>query len=420
MADNRMDLIITGGTILTCHSSKGYKTGKQMQDVNLLKDSFIAVKDGRIVDIDKLSVLNKKNKKAEKVIDFKDKVILPGFVDSHTHPVFGGSRVAEFQARAHGVTYEEIHAKGGGIQSTVNNTRGVSADLLYKRAKLFIEIMLRHGTTTVEVKSGYGLSSESEIKTLKVIKKLKKTLPVDIVSTFLGAHSVPKEYKQDRKKYIDIVINEMMPLVKKENLAEFIDVFCEEGAFTLEESRRILEKAKRLGFKLKIHADEFKNLGGSSLIASLKGTSSDHLMNIGDKDIKLMAENKTAGVILPGTTFFLGKDKYAPARKLIDSGVITALATDFNAGSCQTLSLQMIASLGCLKMKITSEEAINSITINGAYAAGVSNMAGSIARGKQADFCVLGIPDYREMPYYFGTNLVECVIKKGKPIYKPR
>lgn len=411
------DLIITADTILTCHSPKGYKTGlKQMNDVGLLKDGFIAVKDGKIIDVDKILNLNKKYKKVKKTINCKDRVVMPGFVDPHTHPVFAGSRVNEFQERQSGASYEEIHAKGGGIQATVNATRKAEFSELIDDAKFYIRTMIKHGTTSIEAKSGYGLSVEDEIKSLKVIKKLKEELPVDIVSTFLGAHSVPSEYKKNRAEYVNLIINKMLPWIKKDKLADNVDVFCEEGAFTLLEAKKILGRSKKLGFKLKIHSDEFKSLGGTALIAKLKGTSADHLMNISDKDINILAKSSIAAVILPGATFFLNKDKYAPARKMIDKGVAVALATDFNAGSCQTMSLQMIISLACLKMKMTPEEAINAATINGAYALSLSRRIGSITKGKQADICVLSISDYRRLPYYFGTNLVECVIKKGKII----
>lgn len=411
------DLIITADTILTCRSYSGYKAGvKQMNDVGLLKDGFIAVKDGKIIDVDKISKLNGQYKKVKKTINCKDKVVMPGFVDSHTHPVFAGSRVNEFQQRLYGATYEEIHAKGGGIQSTVNATRQAYFIDLFKSAKFYIQTMIKHGTTAIEAKSGYGLSVEDEIKSLKVIKKLKEQFSVDIVSTFLGAHSVPLEYKKNRAEYVNLIINKMLPWIKKDKLADNVDVFCEEGAFTLEESKKILCKAKKLGFKLKIHSDEFKNLGGTALIAKLKGLSADHLININDKDINLLAKSKSAAVLLPGTTFFLNKGKYAPARKLLEKNVITAIATDFNAGSCQSLSMQMIISLACLKMKMTPEEAINASTINGAHALGLNGKAGSIEKGKQADLCILSISDYRQLPYYFGTNLVDLVIKKGNII----
>lgn len=409
----QVDLIIKADTILTCRSRCGFKRGvKQMNDIGLLQSGFIAVKNGKIIDIGKLAVYNKKYK-AKKIIDFKNKVVLPGFVDSHTHPIFAGSRVNEFQMRSSGASYEEIHAKGGGIFATVNATRSASFSALFENAKFYIENMLRHGSTTIEAKSGYGLTSEDEIKLLKVIKRLNEVLPADIIPTFLGAHSVPIEYKKAHTEYINLITKKMLPWVKKENLAKNVDVFCEEGAFSLEEAKKILTAAKKLKFNLKIHADEFKNLGGSSLIAMFKGLSADHLMNISDKDINLMAKNKTAAVLLPGTTFFLNKDKYAPARKLIEKNVIMALATDFNAGSCQTMSLQMIISLACIKMRMTPAEAINAVTINGAYALGLSNKVGSIEKGKQADFCVLSISDYMQLPYYFGVNLADCVIKKG-------
>lgn len=408
-----IDLIITADTILACHDDKGFKRGGAMSDAGVLRGSGVAVAGGKIFDIDSYVNLQKKYKKT-KIINFKNKTIIPGFVDSHTHPIFAGSRLNEFEARLRGASYEEIHASGGGIQSTVNATRKASFDELCKNAKFYINTMMKHGTTAVEAKSGYGLSVVDEIKSLKVIKKLQKDLPVDIIATFMGAHSIPKEHKKNRIAYVRMLIDEMLPQIKKEHLAGIVDVFCEEGAFTPEETKKIFAAAKKLGFQLKVHADEFKNLGASSLAAKLKGLSADHLMNINGGDIKMLAKNKTAAVLLPGTTFFLNKDKYAPAREIIDGNVITALATDFNAGSCQTLSMQMVISLAVLKMKMTVEEALNAATINGAYALGLSGKIGSIAKGKQADFCILGVSDYRQMPYYFGTNLVDRVIKKGR------
>lgn len=414
----KADLIIFSDTILTCRGNGRPKILAEMNDTGVIRNGCIAVKDGRIAAV---GVRNKIVKvfspeKAASVIEAGPYVVMPGFIDSHTHPVFAGSRVGEFIMRAQGATYQEIHEKGGGISFTVDNSVKASFEELYKNGRAAIERMIAHGTTVVEAKSGYGLSLEEELRQLRVIKKLAEDLPVDVISTFLGAHAVPRKYVDNRNEYVRIIIEEMLPAVKSENLAKFTDVFCEEGAFTLEETKKILSAAASLGFKLKIHAEEFTNTGSAITAAEMGSVSADHLLRLTDQDIQKLAKTSTILTLMPGTLFFLGYNEYAPARRIIDLGAKVALATDYNAGSCLSASMQMAMSLACIKMKMTPEEAINAATYNAAFAADVQGEAGSIEEGKKADILIMNVEDYRMIPYHFGENLVKTVIKNGKVI----
>ena len=352
------------------------------------------------------------------VINARNRVVMPAFVDPHTHLVFAGTREDEFNMRIQGKTYMEIAKAGGGINSTVKKTREAGEGELYEAAKSNLLKMIEHGVATFEIKSGYGLDTETELKQLRVIKKLMENMPVDIKATFLGAHEIPPEYREDKEKYIEILINEMLPAAKEQGIAEYCDIFCEEGVFDVEESRRILTKAKELGFKIRMHADELTPLGGAELAAELGAKSADHLVHISDKGIDAMVSKNVVFVMLPGTTFFLMSQKYAPAKKIAERGGIVALSTDFNPGSSYTHSMPMIITLACLNMGLTIEQAINAATINAAYSLDLHNKTGSIHKGKQADLIFLDIPSYKFLVYNYGVNHASAVMKKGKVIYQ--
>ncbi|MCL5773958.1 MAG: imidazolonepropionase [Firmicutes bacterium] len=408
----KADIIISARQAVTPLSDKGCLQGIEMSELAVFSPGGVAVKSGKILKSGNKSEILR-NFNARKVVDFPDCVIMPGFVDAHTHPVFAGSRVNEYLLRAKGTAYMEIQAAGGGIISTVKATRKAGIPELYRLAERRILRMINHGTTALEAKSGYGLSVKDEIKMLKVISMLKEKLPAEIVPTFLGAHAIPEEFSSDRPGYIQLVLNAMKK-VKSQNLAEAVDVFCEEGAFNLDESEKIFKEALKLGFKIKIHAEEFTTKRCAGMASILGASSCDHLLFISDEDIKIMSRNQTPAVLMPGTPFFLGMEKYAPARKIIENNVIVALATDFNAGSCLIESMQTAVSLACIKMKMTPEEAINAATINSAYALGLSACMGSLQEGKYANLVIMDAEDYREIPYHAGVNLAKSVMIKGK------
>jgi imidazolonepropionase len=408
--------------LLTLRSmQKGPRTKDAMEDLGIIEDGAVAISGSKIVVVGKTKdVLDEiKISNETKIIDAKDKVVLPGFVDCHTHPVFATTREEEFEMRIKGKTYQEIAASGGGIKSSVKNLRSKTKDELIELALPRLDRMLSYGTTTIEAKSGYGLSLEDEIKMLEVIKELNRIHPIDLIPTFLGAHEIPEEYKNNRKEYIKLITEKMIPEVAKRKLAVFCDIFCEKGVFNIEESREILKAAKDHGFGLKLHADQLSALGGSKLAAELGAISADHLEFIDDDGIEMMKEAGVIGVLLPGACFGLGIKEYPPARKMIEAGLPVALATDFNPGSSMTESVPMILSLACLMMRMTPAEAIVASTINSAYAVDKGNEVGSIEEGKKADLVIWNVPNYKEIPYHFGVNLVEQVIKNGEVIPSP-
>jgi imidazolonepropionase len=392
-----------------------------MEELGTIEDGAVAVADGKIVRVGKSEEVRREIIVDEqtRVIDTGAKVVLPGFVDCHTHPVFAATREEEFDMRVRGKSYQEIAAAGGGIKSSVRTLRSKSRQELVEFALPYLDRLLSYGTTTIEAKSGYGLSLEDEIKMLQVIQELNRTHPIDLIPTFLGAHEVPPEYKDRKAEYIDLIINGMIPEVAKRKLAVFCDIFCEKGVFDIEESRRILTAAKKHGFKLKLHADQLSALGGSKLAAELGAVSADHLEYVDDQGIQMMKQAGVIGVLLPGASFGLGMKEYPPARKMIDQGLPVALATDFNPGSSFTESVPMIMSLSCLMMGMTPAETVTASTINSAYAVDLANEIGSIEVGKKADLVVWNIKDYREIPYHYGVNLVDQVIKEGKVVRIP-
>jgi imidazolonepropionase len=413
------DLLIHSAAQLLTLASKGPKRGVAMGELGIIEDGAVAVKDGFIALVGPTSKVRGQITAAEE-IDATGKVVMPGFVDPHTHLVFAGDRADEFELRIRGATYMEIMAAGGGIMSTVRATRAASVEQLVEESRARLDRMLAYGTTTAEAKTGYGLDIENELKMLEAIRRLDAEHPVDLVPTFLGTHTVPTEYQGRADEYVDLVVEEMLPTSKSQisNLKSqiFCDVFCDEGAFTMEQSRRVLEAAQALGFGLKIHADEFRSLGGTRLAVELGAVSADHLVCTPDDEIELLAGSDTIAVALPGTPFGLGHHEYTPARRIIDAGGALALATDLNPGTCWCESMELIIALACRFMKMTPAEAIVAATINAAHAVRLGDQVGSLEVGKKADILILNIPDYRHLAYRFGVNLVDKVIKGGRVV----
>ncbi|KOF56484.1 imidazolonepropionase [Clostridium sp. DMHC 10] len=406
-------IIFNASEIATPTGSKA-KYGKEMNDISIIKNGSIVIENGLIRDVGPTtSITRKYNLSKYNIIDAKDKSIVPGFVDAHTHFIFGGYREEEFFQRINGTSYMEIMNNDGGIESTVKKTRNMTLKELYEVGLDRLNSMLGFGITTVEGKSGYGLDFQTETKQLKVMKKLDESHPVDVVSTFLGAHATPQEYKGKNDEYIDFMIEKLYPYIVRNKLAEFCDVFCEDGVFSIEESRKLLLEAKKLGFKLKVHADEISSFGGAELASSIGAISADHLLNVSDEGIKEMAKNKVVSVLLPATAFTLDKP-FANARKMIDDGCAVALGSDYNPGSCFSNSIPLIISLACIKMRMTPEEILTALTINGAAALDREASIGSIEIGKKADLLMLKYPSYKYLMYNTGINIVDTVVKNGE------
>lgn len=417
----RADLLIhSAAQLLTLASPAGPKRGAAMQDLGIIEDGAVMVADGEIIAVGTTAEL-RAAVQARREIDAAGRVVMPGFVDPHTHLLFAGSREDEFELRLKGATYMEIMAAGGGIMSTVRRTRAASEEELTAEALPRLRRMLAHGTTTAEAKSGYGLTTADELKMLRVVDRLAGQQPVELVPTFLGAHAVPAEYAGRADAFVELVIEEMLPAVaayyrEQERPLPFCDVFCEDGAFSLEQSRRILEAARGMGFPLKIHVDEFQPLGGTRLAVELGAVSADHLVCTPAEEITLLARSATIAVSLPGTPFGLAHPSYTPARAIIDQGGALALATDLNPGTCYCESMPFMLALACRYMKLWPAEAISAATINAAHAIRMGHRVGSIEEGKQADIIILDLPNYRHLPYRFGTNPVQMVIKRGQVV----
>ncbi len=415
-ADKKITLLIKNIGQLITMDGPIPRVGDQMKDIGLIEDGAIAISIDEIVSVGKSDEVEGQSTLAENctVIDAEGAVVTPGLIDPHTHPVFAKTREKEFEMRTEGRSYMEIAEAGGGIRSSVRHLREASyADLKNATAER-LDRLLSYGVTTIEAKSGYGLSTESELQMLEVIAELNETHNIDLVPTFLGAHEVPDEYRDDRKGYEDLVINEMIPAVAKKKLAEYADIFCEKGVFEIESSRRIMSAAKSAGMKLRFHADELACIGAAELAADMGAATADHLVYISDDGIKAMARAGTVAVLLPGTTFSLGGSQYAPARKMIDEGVVLSLSTDCNPGSSFTESLPFIITLAAVQLKLTAAESISAVTVNAAWSIDRSEMIGQLMPGMQADFVLWDMADYRELPYHYGVNLVAKVVKKGK------
>lgn len=417
----KADLVISNCNQILTLSSKPPKRGKEMRELGIIENGWIALKDGRISFVG-----NEREFKEEVEIDFdtkwincEKKICIPGFVDSHNHLPFAGERVEEFKMKLEGVSYMEIARKGGGIKRTVSMTSEISKEDLKSLSFQRIEKMIRQGTTTSEAKSGYGFFLETEIKQLEVVKEISPLSPITLVPTFL-AHDIPSEYSERREEYISYLENEVLPEIKKRELARFFDIFCEKGAFDLEESKRLIRKAKELGFEIKVHADEFSSLGGTELAVEEGARSCDHLLEISENGIKALGKSNTCAVLMPSVPFFLRTKKYAPTREIIDEGGIVALGTDLNPGSSMNYSMLFTLQLSVFEMGLLPEEAITAGTLNSAYAIGEEEERGSIEKGKRADILILSIPDYIYMFYELGTNPIEMVLKDGKLIFPRR
>jgi len=409
-------MIKNAAELVTCSGFKA-KQGKDMSELHIIEDGAVVIEEGIIKAVGKTEeILEKYDERDFQVIDASNKAVLPGFVDSHTHFVFGGYRAEEFSWRLRGDSYMEIMQRGGGIVNTVKATREASFEELMSTGLKRLDSMLSFGVTTVEGKSGYGLDLETEIKQLKVMDELDKIHPLDIVKTFMGAHATPVEFKGKTDDYVEFIIENVMPEIAEQKLAEFSDVFCEKNVFSIEQTRRIQEKAKELGFKIKLHADEIVQFGGAELAAQLGAVSADHLLQVSEKGIKDMANSGVVATLLPCTAFSL-KESFAPGRKMIDNGCAVALATDFNPGSCFCESIPLVIALATLQMNIKTEEAITAFTINAAAALDRANEIGSIDPGKKGDILILEFPSYKFIPYHIGVSTVEKVIKNGTIVF---
>jgi len=405
--------VLHASQLVTLAGPQQPRVGSDMSDLAIIHDGGMLITDGKI-DIVGSSDRIEKNASSAEIIDAGGRVVLPGFVDAHTHLVFAGNRLDDFERRARGETYEQIAKAGGGIWSTVEKTRAASGDELFAQAQKHTEWFLRCGTTTVEAKSGYGLTVEDELKILRVMSRLNEETPLEIVPTFLGAHAVPRE--MDADEYIELVIDEMLPRIATEKLAEFCDVFCERGYFDVKKSRRILTAARELGLRLRIHADQLTSSGGEKLAAELEATTADHLEKTDEQGIAAMKSVGVQPVLLPGSVYVLGSTDYPRAREMIEAGLAVVIATDFNPGSSPTASMPMILSLACTQMKMSPPEAITAATINAAYSLNRGDRIGSLERGKLGNFSVFDCEDYRELAYWFGTPQTHSVYVKGKRV----
>lgn len=420
-----VDLLIhNAAQVVTCAGSGAPLRGAAMRDPGIIPDGAIAIHEGNIVAVGKSDDLRARYT-ANQIIDAQGQAVVPGFVDPHTHVVYAGDRIDEFELRIQGITYQEIMARGGGINNSVRAVRNASLDTILTQTRTRLDAMLKLGTTTAEVKSGYGLDTTSELKLLAAIAKLDQTHLMDLIPTFMGAHAIPPEYAGRSEAYIQMVMDAMIPAVAEwyqlshfaaQNIPLFIDVFCEQNAFTLEQSRRILAAGKAAGMQVKAHVDEFNPLGGVQMALELGAVSVDHLDVTPSADFERLAQSNTVAVVIPAVNFNLGSTHFADARGLIDVGAIVALTTDINPGSAPCPSMPLVMAIACRYQKLLPAEALIASTLNAAYAVGMGDRIGSLEVGKQADVLILSTPDYRHLAYQFGSNLVETIIKRGVPV----
>lgn len=415
-------LLITGASQLLTLRGRVPRRGKSLSDIGIIRDGALLVRDGVIAAVGtRLEIEGLPDSRYAEKLDAGRRVVLPGFVDSHTHLIHAASRAEEYELKIEGASYEEIARKGGGILNSVKKLRAATAESLKKRAHAALREFAEYGTTTLEAKSGYGLNVASELKILGLHKELSAEQPLEIVSTFLGAHIVPAEYRSKRggaEQYVTLLTDQLIPEVAAERLAEFCDVFCDRGAFSVNEAKKALEAGKQHGLVPRLHAEQLTRTGAVQLGVQLGAASCDHLEEVSKAGIRALAKSTTVATLLPGCDFHLGLKQYAPARALIEAGAIVALATDYNPGTSPTVSMPMILSLACSQLRMTPAEAIAAATVNAAYSLNRDQQIGSLEAGKQADIAIFDVEDYREIPYYFGVNKCWMTFKRGQPIFQ--
>jgi len=413
-------LLIRGARqLITLRGGAGPRRGEEMSDLAIIENGAMVVEDGRIAAVGPASrVENLSLARGARELNVQGRVVMPGFVDCHTHLLYGAPRLDDFSMRLAGMDYEQIARSGGGILSTMQRVRAMTLHRLKAQAQRELYRMAGCGTTTVEAKSGYALEAQGELRCLRILQSLDGD-PISVCPAFLGAHAVPPEYEGRADAWIDHLIEDLLPAVAAKKLARFADVYCDRNAFSLPQARRYLEAAQKLGFELRIHAAQFQDLGAAALAAEMGARSADHLEHLSRASVPVLARSQTIAVLLPGSVYFLGGSKYAPARALIEAGAAVALATDYNPGTSPVWNMQMILSLACTQMRMTSAEAITAATVNGAHVLGIGSRAGTLEAGKQADVLVLDASDYREISYYVGANLVALTVKSGKILRCP-
>ncbi len=398
--------------VTVASGGKRAKTRDEMRDLGIINEAGVLCTGGKIAWVGRMSEWNQTLTEGFPELDATGRVVLPGFVDSHTHMMFAGHRAQEFALRSQGATYQQIAEAGGGILSTIRSVRAASKKELKRQTTGYLTAMMRHGTTTVEIKSGYGLNLETEVRMMEAIHELEREEMITVVPTFLGAHAVPPEHQQNPAKYVDVIVDDMIPYVGRKKLAAFCDVFCEKGYFDLADAERILTRGKMEGLLPKVHAEELTPLGGALLAAKVGAVSADHLEHITDEGIAALEGSDVVATLLPGVSFFLNHG-YAPARTLIDRGVTVAIASDFNPGSCMSFSMPLMMTIACTQMHMTPAEALTAATLNGAAALNMSSSVGSVEVGKNADLVIADVPDYTFLSYHFGTNHIVTTIKNG-------
>jgi imidazolonepropionase len=421
------ELLIThAAQLVTLAGPPRARLGREMRELGIIEDGALVVRDGLIAAAGPSPEVEPLATPAASRLDAGGRVVMPGFVDAHTHPVFAGTREDEYEMRAAGLSYKDIAVAGGGILSTVRRTRAATEQELFESASARAGWLLEHGTTTAEAKSGYGLTLEDEMKILRVIARLNRETPLELVPTFLGAHEIPEEYRgaggegAGRDDYIKLITDQMLPRVAAEGLARYCDVFCESHVFTVDESRRVLARARELGLGVRFHAEQLSLSGGARLAAELGAASADHLEWVDERGIEALARAHVSAVLLPGAVFNLGLTRYPPARAMIDAGLAVVLATDFNPGSSPTPSMQMVLSIACTQMRMTPAEAVTAATVNAAYSLDCGARVGTLEPGKQADLVLYDCADYRQIPYFFGVNHAAVVIKRGRVLVDRR